>query len=143
MRRPSLVLVLAARQHRGDGRRGPVGGGRALGQRCQISGFGNRQFRHRLVEIGECSTCDAIGIEADLSEREEQCVDLEVWPENEPALAVFGAMLTQWHQNGLIYAALPAVMGFMKIPPEEQADVFADLQILESETIKVLGANHV
>lgn len=68
---------------------------------------------------------------------------MEVWPENEPALAVFGAMLTQWHKNGLIYTALPTVMGFLKIPPEEQPDVFADLQVLESETIKALGANHV
>ena len=83
-----------------------------------------------------------MGIEADLSERELQCVDMEIWPETEAPLAVFGAMLTQWHRNGMIYSALPPVFRYLGIPRAEQPAVFADLQILESTTIQALKAKH-
>ena len=80
----------------------------------------------------------AFGLESDLSEREAAYVDMDIWPENEMPLAVFGAMLTQWHKGGLIYSALPTVMRYLDIPRAEQASVFSDLQILEIETIKTL-----
>lgn len=89
-----------------------------------------------------------MGIEADLSEREEQCVDIEIWPENEAPLMVLCAMQTQWLRGGmdgviygLNYAALPPVMRYQRIPAAEQPDVFAGLQVLEMAVLSVINEN--
>jgi len=88
-----------------------------------------------------------MGIEADLSEREEECVDFDIWPENEAPLAVLCAMQTQWLRGGmdgviygLNYSALPPVMRYQRIPHAEQPSVFAALQILELEVLSVINA---
>lgn len=87
-----------------------------------------------------------MGIEADLSEREKECVDLEIWPENEAPLAVFEAMHTQWQRGGmdgriyaLNYTAVPIVMRYQRIPASDQPEVFAALQVLERTVLAVIN----
>lgn len=88
-----------------------------------------------------------MGIEADLSEREEECVDIDIWPENEAPLAVLCAMQTQWLRGGmdgvvygLNYSARPPVMRYQRIPHSEQPEVFAALQVLELEVLSAINA---
>lgn len=68
---------------------------------------------------------------------------MEIWPEQEPTVAVFSAMLTQWRvgaagPTGLDYAALPAVMGMMSVPDADRPDVFAGVRIMERAALQEL-----
>ena len=89
----------------------------------------------------------ALGLEADLSEREEECVDLDIWPENEAPLAALCAMQTQWLRGGmdgviygLNYSAIPPVMRYQRIPHCDQPEVFAALQVLELGVLSVINS---
>lgn len=64
-------------------------------------------------------------------------------------MQVFLAMSSQWRivamPNGLFfqgldYAALPAVMRWVGVPPAERADCFAGLQILEAAAAQARNA---
>lgn len=72
---------------------------------------------------------------------EEATRTVEVWPDNVLAIEVFSALRTQWRvggmgsATGLDYAALPVVMRLMKVPEEEQIDLFEDVQIMEVEAL--------
>lgn len=89
----------------------------------------------------------AMGVEADLSEREKECVDLEIWPENELPLDVLLAMKTQWLRGGmdgavyaLNYSALPPVMRLLRIPYADQPEVFSSVQVLEQAVLSAIYA---
>lgn len=66
-----------------------------------------------------------------------------VWPDTLPAVNAFIAMETQWRigmagATGLDYAALPAVLDLMEVPPSERYDLFADLRVMEGHALDLL-----
>lgn len=70
--------------------------------------------------------------------------DISVWAINWPALQVFNAMSTQWRQGfggptGLDYGVLPAVMDLAGIEPEQRAEVFADVRVMEREALQAMA----
>ena len=90
-----------------------------------------------------------MGLDADLSEREKECVDLDIWPENEEPLKVLRAMRTQWLRAGMAgrvyaldYNAIPPVMRYLRVPRHEQPDVFEALQICEIEVLDVFNSTN-
>ncbi len=68
---------------------------------------------------------------------------LGVWPENWPAVVVAGRSMTQWNVGpggvvGLHYAALPVVMRAIGVSRKAWPQVFADIQVIESECLRLL-----
>lgn len=68
--------------------------------------------------------------------------ELEVFEDNLLPARVFQRMGTQWTvdsgaQIGLRYEALPIVMRYSKVKPEEEEQVFEDVQAMEDEAIRV------
>jgi hypothetical protein len=68
----------------------------------------------------------------------------EVWPENLNTVNTFIAMATQWRvamggYTGLDYAALESVMRLIKIPEDEQREVFEGIRIMESVALEIIG----
>lgn len=68
---------------------------------------------------------------------------VEVWPDNEPAVRLYCAMQSQWRvgfagPTGLDYAALPAVLSLLQIPPEQHPDTFDCLRVMEAEALAVM-----
>lgn len=89
----------------------------------------------------------AMGLEADLSEREKECVDLDIWPENDLPLTVLRAMRTQWLRAGMAgrvyaldYNAISPVMRYLQIPRSEHPDIFQALQICEISALEVFNS---
>lgn len=85
-----------------------------------------------------------MGIDADLSEREQECTDFELWPENEAPIALLNALGTQWHRagmsgvaTGLNYQSVPMLMRYLGISRTEQPDVFFALQIAEIAVLNI------
>jgi hypothetical protein len=67
-----------------------------------------------------------------------------VWAENWPAVQLFEAMGTQWRVGfagpvGLDYAAIPFVLRMQSVPRADWPAVFADLGVMESEALKLMG----
>jgi hypothetical protein len=67
----------------------------------------------------------------------------DVWLVNLDAYNVFAGMQTQWrYRNGVIsgleYSSLDRVLKRFDIQPEEENDVFIDLQYMESVAIKTV-----
>ncbi|MBS1188908.1 MAG: hypothetical protein H6R10_700 [Rhodocyclaceae bacterium] len=66
-----------------------------------------------------------------------------LWPDNGLPLQVFDALYSQWrigpfgHRLGLDYAAIPAALKLMAVKKKDWPALFADLQVLEAETILV------
>lgn len=67
-----------------------------------------------------------------------------VWPENWDVLRVFLAMATQWRfagmagvPSGLDYAALPSVLRFLRLRPDEA--LFERLRVMEAEALEVFA----
>lgn len=76
-----------------------------------------------------------------------QSAVVEVWPENWQALEIFSALQTQWRismagPTGLDYAVLPAVMELQHIAAPDRPGLFASLQVMESEALKVFAERH-
>lgn len=68
---------------------------------------------------------------------------VEIWPDNEAAVAVFCGMQSQWRvgfagATGMDYAALPAVLSLLQIPPEQHPDTFDCLRTMEAEALAVM-----
>lgn len=66
-----------------------------------------------------------------------------IWPDNWPAVRVFGAMGTQWRTGvagatGLDYSALQAVYRLTETPEVDQPEIFDALQIMEDEALKAM-----
>lgn len=71
--------------------------------------------------------------------------DIDVPPENWPAVRVMDAMRTQWRdgmagRTGLAYEALPLVMRMMGIAPADEPDTFAALRVMEIEMLQTWSA---
>ena len=68
---------------------------------------------------------------------------VDIWPDNEPAVRLYCAMQSQWRvgfagPTGLDYAALPAVLSLLQIPPEQHPDTFDCLRVMEAEALAVM-----
>lgn len=81
-----------------------------------------------------------MGVRAELPARD----PLGIWPENELPLAVFYRMChTQWHvapngmRIGLRYEVLPTVLDAMRVPRAQRTEVFASLQDMEREALRL------
>ena len=69
--------------------------------------------------------------------------EAEIWPDMQQAVAVFGAMSSQWNVGpggavGLRYEALNVVMDIYGIEPAQRRDLLADRQIMESAALAEL-----
>jgi hypothetical protein len=89
---------------------------------------------------GDVGMFASMGIPPEEWEKRLAPEEIEIWPENWPAVEVFSAMLTQWRigmggPTGLDYAALPAVMDLLEV--ERRTECFAGLQVMESEALEV------
>lgn len=77
--------------------------------------------------------------------REDVQVDeVEVWPENWPALDLFAALATQWRvgmngATGLDYSAVPVVMDLHGIKPEARRECFEDVRVMERAALGVMN----
>lgn len=65
---------------------------------------------------------------------------IDVWAEHWPAVRVFAAMVTQLRCSfggvvGFDYAALPVVEQRLGISPEDSAEIFDSLRVMERELI--------
>lgn len=82
----------------------------------------------------------AMGLPVELLAEADGYADVEVYPDNWPALWLFRDLATQWRvgmggATGLDYAALPAVMDLRGVPQAERAELFDCLQVLEAEAL--------
>lgn len=83
------------------------------------------------------------GIPGELAGRLMEAATVEVFPENAVALDVFSRMQTQWRigptgATGLDYAALPIVMEAVGVKKKARPDVFARVQVIEQEVLRLL-----
>jgi len=80
---------------------------------------------------------------------EEQEQDFGIWPENQPAVSVFGRSVTLWKRfitpfgsmiySGLDYTSFPFLMRACGIADENVPDVFYDIQIMEMAALPLLN----
>ena len=69
---------------------------------------------------------------------------MELWPENEPAFALFTTINTQWRigmggPTGLDYNVLFSCMERMQLSPEAFDQIFADVRVIEIEALSILN----
>ena len=69
---------------------------------------------------------------------------MEIWPENEAAIALFSSLSTQWRigmsgPTGLDYNVLFARMERMKLGDEAHELLFQDIRVIESEALSILN----
>ncbi|MEG1971422.1 MAG: DUF1799 domain-containing protein [Burkholderiaceae bacterium] len=79
----------------------------------------------------------AIGLAIEHASARGECL---VWPQNETAVNVFHALLTQWAVGpvgavGLRYEAIPVVLRLMGVARSVWADTFAALRVMEAEAL--------
>lgn len=65
-----------------------------------------------------------------------------IWPDNVPPVRVFMGAATQWNVGmagrlGLRYEALPMLMRYCDVSVAEEARVFAGVQVLEAELLRI------
>jgi hypothetical protein len=68
----------------------------------------------------------------------------ELWPENETAVRLFDAMLSQWRFGpggpaGLDYAALPVVARQLRLKRRALREAFDGLRVMEGEALRWFG----
>lgn len=73
-------------------------------------------------------------------EREPSRGECEVWPQNETAVTVFSALLTQWCMGmagpvGLRYEAIPVVLRLLGVARAAWPDTFSALRVMEAEAL--------
>lgn len=71
--------------------------------------------------------------------------DVEVWPENMPAVRLFRKLATQWVRGfsgttGLRYEALPFLFDLHGIAPDERREVFDALRVMEIAALREMRA---
>jgi hypothetical protein len=86
----------------------------------------------------------AIGAPDRLQKLFKEKAEVDVYPENWPAVEVFSSVMTQWRigmsgPTGLDYAVLPGVMEMIGIGRKDRRDVFDGVRVMESEALKVLS----
>lgn len=69
---------------------------------------------------------------------------IELWPENVVPKVVFSAMGSQWRigfsgPTGLDYGALECVMRVLKVPPEDEIDVFDAVRVMEAAALQMMN----
>ena len=74
----------------------------------------------------------------------EMAAATDIWAENVPAARLFGAMRTQLRVSfggveGFDYTALPVVEQRIGLQPDQCAEAFAGLQVMESEMLQRLN----
>jgi len=70
--------------------------------------------------------------------------DLDVWPENWPALELFSVLGTQWRvgmagATGLDYTAILAVMDLQHTAPEDRRGLFDDVRVMERAALQTMA----
>ncbi len=72
-----------------------------------------------------------------------QALEFHLWPENVPALELWGVVATQWRQSdmggrtGLDYTAVQSAMRLHDVPRSERAARFEDLRTMERSALSV------
>ncbi len=67
----------------------------------------------------------------------------DVWPDTLTSINAFISMETQWRigfagATGMDYAALPAVLDLMEVPPAERPQLFEDLRAMEAHALTLM-----
>jgi hypothetical protein len=70
--------------------------------------------------------------------------DTEVWPENWKSLELFMALDTSWRygmagRTGIDYSVLPVLFDLHSVRPKDQLQVFQDIRVMESETLRLMA----
>lgn len=70
----------------------------------------------------------------------------KVWPLHYDVLQVFSSLATQWRvgyqgMTGIDYSVIPVVMDLHNINPNDRAQLFADLKVMESAALKQIRDN--
>ncbi len=70
--------------------------------------------------------------------------DLELWPENQPAVDLFIVLSTQWRMGpagavGLDYGPVPLALSQLRLRGRQARDAFAGLQVMEAEALAWLA----
>lgn len=70
--------------------------------------------------------------------------DVDLWPDNEPAVLVFAQMSTQWRVGmggpvGLDYTPLPFVLRMSGIARTDWPDLFASVRLMENTALKAMS----
>jgi hypothetical protein len=71
--------------------------------------------------------------------------EVEVWPENMPAINLFSSISTQWRTggmggaSGLDYNILFSRMDRMKLPEQEYEWLFDDIRGIEAEALQAIN----
>jgi hypothetical protein len=70
---------------------------------------------------------------------------IEIWPENEAVITLFGNLGTQWRVGmggviGLDYNVMFHLMDRMNLSPQDYDHLFADMRVAEAEAISILNA---
>lgn len=88
------------------------------------------------------SFLDAMGAPPQLRAQLSVAHEIDVYPENWPAVRVFALMSTQWRVGmmgaiGLDYTALPVVEARSGVTNEDPADLFWAVREMELEVLKI------
>ncbi len=88
----------------------------------------------------ELAEMDAAG----LSESDFQDVEIDVWPENEPAYYLFLTLQTQWRvgmggATGLDYAALPVALRMIGAVRAQWRQLMADVRVMELAALAAMA----
>ena len=72
---------------------------------------------------------------------------VDVWPENERAVAVFCQLYTQWRMGfngptGLDYNVLYLKLARLQLPPDDLDQIEADIRVLESEALHTINTQN-
>lgn len=86
----------------------------------------------------------AAGIQVDVEELADP--DIELWPENELPVRLFGDMLTSWSMAsmggyiGLRYEVLPGLMRLHRVPRRNERFVLAAVKVMESAALVAMNS---
>ena len=69
-----------------------------------------------------------------------------MWPDNHAAFILFNNLSTQWRvgmggPTGLDYAAVYPLLDRAAKDPQEWAELFSDIQVMEGAALKQIGEN--
>ncbi|WP_238880426.1 DUF1799 domain-containing protein [Achromobacter xylosoxidans] len=69
---------------------------------------------------------------------------IDLWPENVLPKDVFEAMGSQWRigfagPTGLDYGALTGVMRILRVPPDDEIDVFDAVRVMEGAALTMMN----
>lgn len=71
--------------------------------------------------------------------------EVEAWPDNHRAAALFARLGTQWRTSGmgmptgLDYTSVLAVIGQLDLPRKDASDLFENIQVMEAAAIEAMS----